>query len=145
MGGVALLVGTANRLRDEYLSFNPRAASSEGKTWSRCLSADQALQCAWQGWVAGAVMDRHCPGMPCDGRASARYALRRVSLDDGRVGVVARCVRDYPLGDTWLGVGGEALHCVDMTWERTSRGSDDGRGLRAADPRCAVVEGLPEP
>jgi hypothetical protein len=131
-----------------YLTFNPRAMSSEGKAAARCLSSSLARTCQWNGWKNWEQIKGSCPQATCMASVliGRRYALKRVGADSADVVAVGVHTYDGMLGDTWLGVDGTPLHCVDATYvpsppEEVFRGTQrEVYVARDVNPRCAAIE-----
>lgn len=139
-----------------FLSFNPSAMSSEGKALARCLSTPSAAPttCVLPDWSTGAQLltDPACAGCAANsaGTVHTRYRARTSSLPDGtRAAVVVGVdVYDVLVGDTWVGVRGEALHCIDRTEVPSAVRAlvRPARAKRLDDPRCAPADAvLPPP
>ena len=59
--GAILLVCCVETGLGNFLSFNPRAMSSEGKSAVRCLSSAEARACHWTGWKTWEQLRADCP------------------------------------------------------------------------------------
>ncbi len=149
--GAVLLVWCLETGLGHFLSFNPRAMSSEGKSAARCLSSAEARACHWTGWKTWEQLRADCPMITCMVNVSSgkRYALHRPGDDQKNVLALGVDVYDSMVGDLWLGVDGTPLHCVDMTrvpglleqWTRSTALPTTVR--RDDDPRCATVGVVP--
>ena len=147
LGAVALIACCLELTVSNFLAFNPRAMSSEGKQAARCLSSAEGKTCQWSGWKSWQQLKPTCPSVACMSGVTMghRYALQRPQPNIDDVIAVGVDVYDPMAGDLWLGHDGIPLHCVDTTrspgpLEALVRGSGDGPIVnRLDDPRCAEV------
>ena len=155
VGVVLSVVAFGEIVCGNYLSLNPRAASSEGRRAVACLSSTSGDGCRWDGWQGlrqiASSSPPPCACAPLQGIGGRSYALARVDgacgAGDGIVAVGA-AVYEGMRGDLWLGCRGAAVHCVDRTrvpglLEQLVRGDADVVEQHSTDPRCDRVGPTP--
>ncbi len=145
---VAAVAACVDRSCANFLSFNSRAQSGEGKAAARCLSSPAARTCQWSGWKSWEQLSPTCTQVTCMSSAvvGRRYALKRWGADEADVLAVGVNTYDRMLGDPWLGSDGREIHCVDTTTEPSPveallRGDDRKKYfVTSVDPRCAAIK-----